>query len=38
MSNYASARKGVTQAYKQASDVDVSKYVDPVVKRAKKMF
>lgn len=37
-SNYASARKGVTKAYKQASDVDVNKYVDPVVKRAKKMF
>ncbi len=38
MSNYASARKGVSKAYEQASDVDVSKYVDPVVKRAKKMF
>ena len=37
-SNYASARKGVSNAYKQAQDVDVSKYVDPVVKRAKKMF
>ena len=38
MSNYASARRGVAKAYDQASDVDVSKYVDPVVKRAKKMF
>ena len=38
MSNYASARKGVTKAYGQANDVDVSKYTDPVVKRAKKMF
>ncbi len=37
-SNYMSARKGVQKAYKQAQDVDVSKYVDPVVKRAKKMF
>ena len=37
-SNYLAARKGVNAAYKQAQDVDVSKYVDPVVKRAKKMF
>ena len=37
-SNYAASRKSVQQAYQQAQDVDVSKYVDPVVKRAKKMF
>ena len=37
-SNYLAARRGVNSAYKQAQDVDVSKYVDPVVKRAKKMF
>ncbi len=37
-SNYLAARKGVNAAYKQAQDVDVSKYVDPVVKRAKKLF
>ena len=37
-SNYLAARKGVNKAYQQAQDVDVSKYVDPVVKRAKKMF
>ena len=37
-SNYAASRKSVQKAYQQAQDVDVSKYVDPVVKRAKKMF
>ena len=37
-SNYAASRKGINKAYQQAQDVDVSKYVDPVVKRAKKMF
>lgn len=37
-SNYAASRKSVQQAYKQAQDVDVNKYVDPLVKRAKKMF
>ena len=37
-SNYLAARKGVNSAYKQAQDVDVSKYVDPLVKRAKKML
>ena len=37
-SNYAASRKSVQKAYKQAQDVDVSQYVDPVVKRAKKMF
>ena len=37
-SNYLAARKGVNKAYQQAQDVDVSKYVDPLVKRAKKMF
>ena len=38
MSNYASARKGVAKAYDQATDVNVSKYTDPIVKRAKKLF
>ena len=37
-SNYLAARKGVDKAYKQAQDVDASKYIDPLVKRAKKMF
>ena len=37
-SNYAASRKSVKKAYKQAQDVDVNKYVDPLVKRAKKMF
>ena len=37
-SNYLAARKGVDKAYKQAQDVNVSKYVDPLVKRAKKML
>ena len=37
-SNYAASRKSVQKAYKQAQDVDVSDYIDPVVKRAKKLF
>ena len=37
-SNYLAARKGVNKAYQQAQDVDVNKYVDPLVKRAKKLF
>ncbi len=37
-SSYASSEKSVKKAYKKAKDVDVSDYVDPVVKRAKKMF
>ena len=37
-SNYAASRKGINKAYQQAQNVDVSQYVDPVVKRAKKMF
>lgn len=37
-SNYAASRKGVQSAYKKASNIDVSDYVDPLVKKAKKMF
>ena len=37
-SNYAASRKSAQRAYQQAQDFDASKYVDPVVKRAKKMF
>ena len=37
-SNYAASRKAATKAYKQASNIDVSDYVDPVVKKAKKFF
>ena len=37
-SNYAASRKGVQSAYKTASNVDVSDYIDPLVKKAKKMF
>lgn len=37
-SNYAASRKSVNRAYKQASDIDVSDYIDPVVKKAKKFF
>lgn len=37
-SNYLAARKGVNKAYEKAQDVDVNKYVDPLVKRAKKLF
>ena len=37
-SNYAASRKSVQKAYKQAQDVDVKGYVDPLVKRARKMF
>ena len=37
-SNYAASRKAATKAYKQASNIDVSDYVDPVVKRARKFF
>ncbi len=37
-SNYTASRKGVQGAYKKASNVDVSDYIDPVIKRAKKMF
>ena len=37
-SNYAASRKGVQSAYKKASNVDVSDYVDPLVRKAKKMF
>ncbi len=36
--NYAASRKGVQQAYKQASNINVNDYIDPVVKRAKKIF
>ncbi len=37
-SSYAASRKSVNKAYKQASDIDVSDYIDPVVKKAKKFF
>ena len=37
-SNYAASRKAAGKAYKQASNIDVSDYVDPVVKKAKKFF
>ena len=37
-SNYAASRKGVQRAYDAASDVDVSDYVDPIVKKVKKTF
>ena len=37
-SNYAASRKGVQSAYKTASNVDVNDYIDPLVKKAKKMF
>ena len=37
-SNYAASRKAATSAYKQASNIDVSDYVDPVVRKAKKFF
>ena len=37
-SNYAASRKSATKAYKQASNIDVSDYIDPVVKKAKKFF
>ena len=37
-SSYAASRKSVNQAYKKASDIDVSDYVDPVLKKAKKFF
>ncbi len=37
-SNYAASRKAANKAYKQASNIDVSDYVDPLVKKAKKMF
>lgn len=37
-SNYAASEKSVKKAYKQAANIDVSKYVDPVVKKAKKVF
>ena len=37
-SNYAASSKAVKQAYKQAQGIDVSKYVDPVVKKVKKSF
>ena len=37
-SNYAASRKGVQSAYKTASNVDVSDYIDPLIKKAKKMF
>ena len=37
-SSYAASRKSVNKAYKQASDIDVSDYVDPIVKKAKKFF
>jgi uncharacterized protein (TIGR02284 family) len=36
--SYASSEKSVKKAYKKAKDVDVHDYIDPVVKRAKKMF
>lgn len=35
---YASSRKTVEKAYNDARGVDVSKYVDPVVKRARKFL
>ena len=37
-SNYASSRKAASKAYKQASNIDVSGYIDPLVKKAKKLF
>ena len=37
-SNYAASRRGVQSAYKTASSVDVNDYIDPLVKKAKKMF
>ena len=37
-SNYAASRKGVQSAYKTASNVDVNDYIDPLIKKAKKMF
>ena len=37
-SNYAASRKAASKAYKQAANVDVSDYVDPLVKKAKKFF
>jgi uncharacterized protein (TIGR02284 family) len=37
-STYMSSQKSVKKAYDKAKDVDVSDYVDPVIKRAKKMF
>lgn len=37
-SNYAASRKAARRAYKQASDIDVHDYVDPLVKKAKKFF
>jgi uncharacterized protein (TIGR02284 family) len=36
--SYVSSQKSVKKAYKKARNVDVSDYVDPLVKRAKKMF
>ena len=37
-SNYAASRKAATSAYKQASNIDVSDYVDPLVRKARKFF
>ena len=37
-SNYAASRRGVQSAYKTASNVDVNDYIDPLIKKAKKMF
>jgi uncharacterized protein (TIGR02284 family) len=37
-SNYAASQKSVQKAYKKAKSVDVQDYVDPVLKRARKMF
>ena len=37
-SNYAASRKAAKKAYNQAADIDVSDYVDPLVKKAKKFF
>ncbi len=36
-SNYAASRKAANKAYKQASNIDVSYYADPLCKKAKKM-
>ena len=37
-SSYAASRKSANQAYKKASNIDVSDYVDPLLKKAKKFF
>lgn len=36
--NYAASAKQASRAYKKAKDVDVSDYVDPLVKKVKKSF